>query len=246
MALNNKNMDDNKNMNLILTMAGKYSRFKDEGFKIPKFLLPWGDRSILSEILKEMHSHFKNVYLIANKNDEDFIIHVENIMNTYNIDLENIILIQDTKSQSETLYKGLELIKNIKGPIVVHNIDTILYNRDYKEIESSLLKNEGFVDIFNSNNPKYSYVMLKDKKIIEIIEKTLISDIATSGMYGFSSAEIFKKYYVNGYISNVYKKMIIDNLSIVTGTNYNESNTIVLGTPNEYMNLSKLKLTTRE
>ena len=40
--------------------------------------------------------------------------------------------------------------------------------------------------------------------------------------------------------------MIIDNLSIVAGTNYNESNTIVLGTPNEYINLSKLKLTARK
>ena len=28
-------------MNLILTMAGKYSRFKEEGYTIPKFLLPW-------------------------------------------------------------------------------------------------------------------------------------------------------------------------------------------------------------
>ena len=31
---------------------------------------------------------------------------------------------------------------------------------NYKEIESSLLKNDGFVDIFNSNNPNYSYVLL--------------------------------------------------------------------------------------
>ena len=190
-------------MNLILTMAGKYSRFKGVGFTIPKFLLPWGDRTILSEILREMSPHFEEIYLIANKNDGDFIIHVENIMNVYNIDLENLILIQDTSSQSETLYKGLDLIGNIKGPIIVHNIDTILYNRDYKEIESKLLKNDGFVDVFNSNNPNYSYVLLEDTIITEIIEKVLISDIATSGMYGFISTEIFKKYYVNGYNSSV-------------------------------------------
>ena len=138
------------------------------------------------------------------------------------------------------------MIGNIKGPIIVHNIDTILYNRNYKEIESKLLKNDGFVDVFNSNNPNYSYVLLEDTIITEIIEKMLISDIATSGMYGFISTEIFKKYYVNGYISSVYKKMINDNLSIVTGTNYSESNTVVLGTPDEYINLSKLKLTRKK
>lgn len=29
-------------MDLFLTMAGEYSRFKNEGYQIPKFLLPWG------------------------------------------------------------------------------------------------------------------------------------------------------------------------------------------------------------
>ena len=55
-------------MNLIITMAGRYSRFVDEGYKMPKYLLPWGDKSILNEIILELnkHSDFDNIYLIAN------------------------------------------------------------------------------------------------------------------------------------------------------------------------------------
>jgi len=232
----------NKNMNLILTMAGKYSRFKNEGFRLPKFLLPWGDKSILSEILSEMSPHFNNVYLIMNQNDDDYNIHIKNIMRVYNIDTNNLISISDTNSQSETLYKGLELINNISGPIVIHNIDTILYNRNYKEIHHNLLNNDGFIDIFQSNNQSYSYVILNNNKITEIAEKILISDIATSGMYGFSSKDKFKLYYKEGYISDIYKNMINKGLSITTGNKYNESNTIVLGTPHEYINLSKITL----
>ena len=42
-------------MNLILTMAGRYSRFVNEGYRIPKYLLPWGNKPILSEILYELN-----------------------------------------------------------------------------------------------------------------------------------------------------------------------------------------------
>ena len=54
-------------MNLILTMAGRYSRFINEGYKIPKYLLPWGKRSILSEILSIMNHNntFENIYVIV-------------------------------------------------------------------------------------------------------------------------------------------------------------------------------------
>ena len=36
--------------------------------------------------------------------------------------------------------------------------------------------------------------------------------------------------------------MIENNLTVTTGVKYDETNTIVLGTPYEYMNLSKLIL----
>ncbi len=232
----------NKNMNLILTMAGEYSRFKNKGFKIPKFLLPWGNRNILSEILHEMSSHFDNVYLIMNEKDKDYKVHIQNIMGKYKIKTNNLISITDTKSQSETVYKGLELIGNIDGPIIIHNIDTILYNRNYNTVKSKLTDNEGFIDIFLSNNPIYSYVIIDKNKIKEIAEKILISNTATSGMYGFSSVSLFKKYYKKGYISDIYKNMINESLSITTGIRYNELNTVVLGTPDEYMNLSKIHL----
>lgn len=49
----------------------KYTRFINEGYRIPKYLLPWGEKSILSEILIQMNKNndFKNIYLITNKQD---------------------------------------------------------------------------------------------------------------------------------------------------------------------------------
>ncbi len=227
-------------MNLILTMAGKYSRFKDEGFRIPKFLLPWGSRSILGEILFEMRPYFDNVYLIANKNDSEFLVHVSQIMKKNNIPQANLLSINDTDSQSETLLTGINQFPKIDGPIIVHNIDTILYGRDFKKIRNELSKKDGYIDIFHSNNPNYSYIINDKNKVINISEKTLISSNASSGMYGFSSAGVVEKYYVNGYISEIYQKMIADDLNISSGKIHSLDDTIVLGTPNEYSSLSYL------
>jgi NDP-sugar pyrophosphorylase family protein len=231
-------------MNLILTMAGKYSRFTKEGYKIPKYLLPWGNHSILSEILKNFTKQYKfeNIYLIANENDNKFFPHLYKIQEFYNIPKDNLITVSDTSGQAETANMGIskiELKSKIEGSIVFHNIDTILYNRDFKNIENYLLKNDGFIDLFKANNQEYSYVLLNGNYIKEISEKIIISNIATSGMYAFSSVDIFKKYYENkNYISEMYKSMIRDKLSIITDTIYSENETLVLGTPFEYFNLS--------
>ena len=38
-------------MALIICMAGLNTRFHDVGFDIPKYLLPWGESTIIQELL---------------------------------------------------------------------------------------------------------------------------------------------------------------------------------------------------
>lgn len=235
-------------MNLILTMAGKYSRFREEGMKIPKYLLPWGNRSILSEIIYKLteSNDIDNVFLIANKNDDDYLGHVRSIMNHYNITHKNLVLLDDTTGQAETAFLGLQAIEKfhkLQGPIVFHNIDTILYERDMGSIKKSLKSYDGHIDVFNSNNHDYSYVLVKNSLVEVISEKVLISNLATSGLYGFANADLFINNYDNeGYISEIYKKIIGKNYKITIGKTYNEKETIVLGTPAEYLTKSALYL----
>lgn len=230
-------------MNLILTMAGKYSEFTNAGYKLPKYLLPWGNRSILSEILHELKKSnvFDNIFLIANKSDENYLNHVRKILQAYNIDSNNLILLSNTKGQAETAFSALKEIRDINGPIVFHNIDTILYNRDIKYIKSKMDQYSGYIDLFKSNNHEFSYVLVENDCISQISEKILISDKATSGLYGFNCCNTFLDNYDGEiYISDVYKKMIIKNNKIFAGKIYTEKETIVLDTPTDYLNLTKL------
>jgi len=233
----------NTNMNLILTMAGKYSRFTQEGYKLPKYLLPWGNNPILCEIIHNLNKDkvFNNIFLIANINDDIYMPHVKKILLTLGYPPDNLITIPDTSGQVETAILGIKKIEEKYGKltnhVIFHNIDTILYDRDFTTLHETLNKYDGYIDVFKSNNHDYSYVREENGLINSVTEKILISDKATSGLYGFSSVDKFLNFCNknNLYMSEVYQNMIENNKKIISGELFNENNTIVLGTPLEYL-----------
>ena len=82
-------------------------------------------------------------------------------------------------------------------------------------------------------------------KVIDVAEKILISDMATSGMYGFKNSDTFEKNYIHKkdlYISSIYETMIQNGLSISVSSLHLELDTVVLGTPEEYLNASSTLL----
>jgi NDP-sugar pyrophosphorylase family protein len=55
-------------------MAGLNTRFHDAGFDIPKYLLPWGESTIIAEIIKELTKNysFEQIILLPNIRDSYF------------------------------------------------------------------------------------------------------------------------------------------------------------------------------
>lgn len=234
---------------LVICMAGLNTRFHDVGFDIPKYLLPWGEETIIHSILKEL-GKFDEVLLLANKRDMYFKSQLVETIKPLGLAENNIHYIGDTNGQGHTAYIGASLIKNKTQPFFVHNADTLLIGRKFKNIEDDLV--DGYVDVFVANNPKYSYVRSKDGLVTEIVEKSAISPFASSGLYGFQSAELYGQMYelvsegFTGkelYIANVLDYMIKNGKSVGLNELNNEYETIVLGSPQEYgLELAKQSL----
>ena len=226
---------------LVICMAGLNTRFHDVGFDIPKYLLPWGDETIIHEILKQL-GKFDEVLLLANKRDVYFMPDLIKTIEPLGLGKNNIQYIGDTNGQAHTAYIGASLLKNKLQTYFVHNADTLLIGRDFKSIESTM--SDAYVDVFIANNPKYSYVRSKDGLVTEIAEKSSISPFASSGLYGFYNAQLYEKMYEalsenftgkEMYIANVLDYMIKNNNLFVGLNELNNSyETIVLGTPQEY------------
>jgi len=234
---------------LVLCMAGLNTRFHDVGFDIPKYLLPWGDETIIHEIIKQLGT-FDETILLANKRDSYFKTKLVDTIKPLGLTENNIQYIGDTDGQAHTAYIGASLLKNQTKPFFVHNADTLLIGRDFNEIES--LMADGYIDVFVANNPKYSYVRSKDGLVTEIVEKSPISPFASSGLYGFQSSQLYQQMYESlsatfvdkeMYIANLFTHMIEKNCSIGLNGLNNNYETIVLGSPQEYgLELAKKSL----
>lgn len=240
-------------MNLILTMAGKYERFRLFGNKVPKYLMPLGSRTVLWHVIDKLvdPNIELNVFLIANERDLEFEPIVKSIMQELGISADNIKYIKDTHSQLETAIMASNFVnENCDDGIVFTNIDTILSNRsDYFRKLAKLSKFDGIIDTFEGDSHEYSYAQIEDEKVIKIVDKLPISNNACSGLYGFGSAstffikakKLFSKNKESGF-TELLNKYIEGPEVVYYHKNDYRNDTIVLGTPEEYItNLHKIK-----
>ena len=235
---------------LIITGAGKASRFHDVGYDQPKYLLPWiNSKSILNNIINHLTSTNSIDYLLVLVNNRELYFKDKILQELPNNINSDVLFIRDTMGQAHTALLGVEKIIKLglgHKSIIVHNSDTILMNRDISKLTkfNDQEKLVGYIDTFQSNNNKYSYVLESNGILKKFLEKETISPMASSGLISFNSANIFLNIY-NSYIgeidhsSEIYISKLID-CSIKAGDlykiNYNSriSDTIVLGTPEEY------------
>ena len=80
-----------------------------------------------------------------------------------------------------------------------------------------------------------------EEEVLEIVEKKQISPYASSGLYGFLTASMYKTFYNDCvqereelYISDVIQKMITLGRKVMMNGLGNNQETIVLGSPQEY------------
>ncbi len=255
-------------MHLVFCMAGLYQRFRKAGYTTPKYLLKVNKGfNILESIFYHFSPYqecFDTISLVVNQREIEFHLEIEKIVQKLFPSVKyKILFIGDTQGQAETAKIAIEYIKNSTKPcdpeslqdddrkVMFHNIDTILLQRNIIEINNLLDTAEGVIDIFRADSPQYSYIKTDREGFVEkIAEKQVISDKATSGLYCFSDYEKYLHYYSmldvasksEIYISDVYKVMLEFGEKIVEYNSNNSrlvENTIILGTPEEYMAYTK-------
>jgi len=249
--INNEN-DSYSDILVVLCLAGLGKRFVDEGYKTPKFLLPYKDKktSILEEIIKNfILSGISEFFLVLNNRDKKWKKVIFDIGENLKVNL-HIDFIDDTKGQAETAFIATQIIKDgiysfemSKKPIAFHNGDTILKNRNFKKIKK-IIKNDvdGVIDSFNSKSNNFSYISIDNKDFVkEIVEKKIISNRATSGLYIFSNYNTYRAFYKKIdfskkelFISDVYTQVLKSKSKVINVHNKDSKDTIILGTPVEY------------
>lgn len=227
-------------MNLILTMAGGYQRFLDEKINVPKYLLPWSDGTILGEIISQFSNNYcwKSVIGVMASSDHRWQPITTSIINRANAKSVQVYGVK-TDSQISTARRALSKHFSAHSEKVVFaNIDTILLERDWQYICDTLDECDGYIDVFQSGSPNYSYVLADNGIVSDIFEKNIVSDHASSGLYAFANSIVLNTHLEMNpsfqYFSEAISASIKSGKTIKHGDLHKESDTLVLGTPLEY------------
>lgn len=240
-------------MNFILCLAGLGKRFTEKKIFTPKYLLPIEQgqkKTILEEIIENLPGSdcIASYTFVLNYRHEEYINKVKYIAEKL-VRSFNIFLVNDTNGQAETANIALDLLcRNVKDfdpqkdTIAFLNGDTVT-KTDILEINKAFdIGAKGIIDTFFSNSENFSYVKTnKNNQVIQIVEKKVISNKATTGLYFFNNAYTYQKYYKyisnhcqELFISDVYIEMLKNNEKIIALEPSQLRKPIILGTPDEY------------
>ena len=183
-------------------MAGMGNRFRKVGYKIPKYRIEVKGKTLFEwslDSLVDYNLHVEKYVFVVQRadNSSEFI---KEKCNIYGIENLNIVEIDGlTDGQATTCMLALPFCDK-NNPIMVYNIDTSVepYAMKYEAING-----DGHIPCFYAEGDHWSFVRTDNEgKVIEVKEKSRISDNCSLGAYYFSSAELYYKLYNQFYCDN--------------------------------------------
>lgn len=170
-------------------MAGLGSRFSQEGYLLPKPLLPISGQPMYRVVVKNlMHPSVGSITLIAQRawqlQSDVSALSVELGVPVGLIEIDYV-----TQGAADTVQIALERL-NLHEPVIVANSDQYI-DASLDSFYDKLSDNEfdGVILTMGDSHPKWSYVELDDAGLASHVrEKQVISPYATVGIYGFRNA----------------------------------------------------------
>lgn len=214
------------NLNILIPMAGKGSRFLEQGFSFPKPLISIKNKPMIQVVLENIAIEAKFIFIVLKEHSEKY-----NLRNLLKLCTKNnceIVEIDEiTEGAASTSLLAKKYINNDKGLIIANSDQFIKWDSSATMYEMVTSKIDGGILTFKSTHPKWSFAKVdKNNFVIEVAEKNPISTNATVGIYYWKQGLDYVKYAeqmiaknvrVNNefYICPVYNEAIQDNKKII-------------------------------
>lgn len=216
-------------INIVIPMAGAGSRFAKAGFLHPKPLIPVHDTPMIEVVINNLaprrHPH-RMIFIVQKEHAKQYDLHTK--LPTWCKNCEIVELDGLTEGAACTVLAATNLINTDEHLMIANSDQYIDYPID-KYLDAALTPGvDGLIMTMSASDSKWSFVSKDaDGFVNRVVEKEVISNEATVGIYNFRSGSDFVQAArtmianderVNGefYVAPVYNQLIRSGSKIST------------------------------
>ena len=195
-----------KNLNVLIPMAGKGSRFSEKGYVFPKPLIEINGKPMIQIVVENINIEANYIFIVLQEHIEKY--NIDKMLKLIVPNCKIVVTDGITEGAASTTLLAKQFINN-DNPLVIANSDQYIewnpreamYNFTSKDIDGGILT-------FNSTHPKWSYAKTDDNgTVTEVAEKNPISTNATVGIYYWKAG----KNYVTSAEEMIEKNIRVNN-----------------------------------
>lgn len=182
-----------KNMNILIPMAGAGSRFAQAGFTFPKPLIEVNNKPMIQVVVDNLNIEANYIFIVQQEHYERY--HLKQFLNLIAPNCKIVTVNGMTEGAACTTLLAKELINNSQPLLIANSDQFVEWNSNECLYAFTAEGIDAGIVTFNATHPKWSFVRLdEDGFVKEVAEKNPISDIATVGIYYWSKGADYVKY----------------------------------------------------
>jgi dTDP-glucose pyrophosphorylase len=207
-------------MIVVVPMAGRGSRYSEQGFEIPKPLINVAGKLMINWALKSLEgiSYDKIIFVALHEHEAQYNIN-KILTETLGNKFELVLINEVTEGQLCTVLMAKEFFVAGQDLLVIAS-DSMIKSEIGKDIVHRNPETKGIISVINLPGERWSFARTNSNgEVIEVAEKVRISNHASTGIYYFSDSCEFmniaedivaKQEKTKGeyYVIPVYQKMI--------------------------------------
>ena len=182
-------------LNIVVPMAGRGSRFAKEGYALPKPLIDVNGKHMIEVVINNLTPKCDHRFIFVCQNEHIEKYNLDTVFRKACKNIEVIGIDGVTEGAAITVLKARSFFDN-NNPLMIANSDQWIdadINEYLRDIEHRNL--DGSMLTMKASDAKWSYAKVGDDQLVtEVVEKVVVSDEATVGIYNFSSGSDFCKY----------------------------------------------------
>lgn len=189
-------------MTIVITMAGLGSRFRKAGYTVPKYMIEAHGKTLFEwsmESLEGFDLKANTCIFIVRKEDDasGFIKETCGKLGIQDVKVIEIDYLTDGQATTAMLASREW---NKEDSLMIYNIDTYV---EAGEMNAFQIAGDGFIPCFHAEGDHWSFAKLDESgKVVEVREKTRISDNCTLGAYYFKTCGLYEQLYEEYYSSD--------------------------------------------